>query len=291
METGSLGNRFLNFSLTRIIIGLIVVCGIVGIGQIITGTLLKLTSLDKDIDKLIIGAVMAILSVLSYIILYRKYENRAITELSAKKLGRNLIVGILLGVFLQALTFGVIYLKGGLSIISVNQDLYLLLPLGVAFTTAIFEEIVFRGIIFRIFQEKLGSYIALVISALLFGAMHLSNPHSSVLLALGLAIQAGLLLGAAYMYSGNLWFPIAIHFAWNYTQSGIFGAILSGNTVGESLLITKIKGAAWLTGGKFGLEGSVQATLICLAATIVLLIICNKQLKVYKPYWKLTTEQ
>jgi len=286
METGSLAKRSLNFPLTRIIIGIIVVCGIVGIGQIITGTLLKLTSLDKDIDKLIIGAVTAILSILSYILLFRKYENRDITELSAKKLGRNLIVGVLLGVFLQALTIGVIYLKGGFSILSVNQDLYLLLPLGVAFTTAIFEEIVFRGIIFRIFQEKLGSYIALVISALIFGAMHFSNPHSSVLLALGVAVS-GLLLGAAYMYSENLWFPIAIHFAWNYTQSGIFGAILSGNKVGESLLITKIKGAAWLTGGKFGPEGSVQAILIWLAATIVLLIICNKQFKIYKPFWKL----
>jgi membrane protease YdiL (CAAX protease family) len=47
-----------------------------------------------------------------------------------------------------------------------------------------------------------------------------------------LAIQAaGLLLGAAYIYAKNLWFPIAIHFAWNFTQSAIFGANVSGNTI------------------------------------------------------------
>lgn len=287
METENLGKRILDFSLTRIVIGIVVVCGIASIGQIICGTLLNLTTLDSDLKNLIIGVVVAVLSILSYMLLFRKYENRDVTELSSKGLGKNLIVGILLGAILQSLTIGVIYLKGKFSIVEMNPVLYLLPSLGMAFTTAIYEEIVFRGIVFRIFQEKLGSYIALAISALIFGAMHLANPHSSILLALGLAVQAGLLLGAAYIYSGNLWFPIAIHFAWNFTQSGIFGANVSGGSVGESLFTTKIKGAAWLTGGQFGPEGSVQATLICLAAAIILLILSHKKYNILRPFWVL----
>lgn len=287
METENLGKRILGFSLVRIIIGIIVVCGIASIGQIICGTLLNLTSLDSDLKNLIIGVVVAVLSILSYILLFRNYEKRDVTELSSKRLGINLIAGILLGAILQSLTIGVIYLKGKFSIVEVNPFIYLLPSMGIALTTAIYEEIIFRGIVFRIFQEKLGSYMALAISALIFGAMHLANPHSSILLALGLAIQAGILLGAAYIYSGNLWFPIAIHFAWNFTQSGIFGANISGISAGQSLFTTKIKGAAWLTGGQFGPEGSVQATLICLAAAIVLLILSHRKYNILRPYWVL----
>jgi len=155
-----------------------------------------------------------------------------------------------------------------------------------AVTAAIFEEILLRGIFFRLIEEKLGSYIALLISALIFGALHLANPNSSMIAALGIAIQAGLLLGASYIYSKNLWFPIAIHFAWNFTQSGIFGASTSGNSISKSLLTSKIDGVKLITGGQFGPEGSIQATLFCLTATIILMILIHKQNKIIKPYWK-----
>ena len=116
--------------------------------------------------------------------------------------------------------------------------------------------------------------------------MHISNPNSSLNAGIGLAIQAGLLLGAAYIYSRNLWFPIAIHFAWNFTQSAIFGANVSGNAISKTLVISKIEGADWFTGGQFGPEGSIQATVFCLIATIILLVLSHKEGKIIKPYWK-----
>jgi membrane protease YdiL (CAAX protease family) len=184
------------------------------------------------------------------------------------------------------LTILVIYLKGGYSIISINPILFLVPPLTMAFTAAIFEEILMRGIIFRITEEKLGSYFALFISAILFGAMHLGNPNSSLIAAIGLAIQAGLLLASAYIYSRNLWFPIAVHFAWNFTQSALFGANVSGTTTAKTLITSKIEGAEWYTGGQFGPEGSVQATVFCLIATVILLILSHKEGKIISPYWK-----
>lgn len=155
-----------------------------------------------------------------------------------------------------------------------------------AFTSAIFEEILVRGIIFRILEEKLGSYIALIISAGIFGAMHIANPNSSITAAVGLALQAGLFLAAAYMYTRNLWFPIAIHFAWNFTQAGIYGAAVSGNATNHSLFTTEITGADWYTGGAFGPEGSIQATVFCVIATIGLMILNHKQNKIIKPVWQ-----
>ena len=74
---------------------------------------------------------------------------------------------------------------------------------------------------------------------------------------MAIAIEAGVLLGAAYKWSGTLWLPIGIHWAWNFTQGNIFGFAVSGNGAGESLIQATVEGPAWLTGGAFGAEASV----------------------------------
>jgi membrane protease YdiL (CAAX protease family) len=286
MDKKSIGQKILHFPLTKIIIGLLVCGVIVSVGQFLVGKLLDLTVLDKDIKNLIAGIVVAILAIVSYIYLYTFYEKREITEFTKNGIIKSLTIGIILGVLLQSLTILVIYLKGGYSIVSVNPILFLVPPLTMAFTSAIFEETLMRGIIFRITEEKLGSYFGLIISAVIFGAMHLANPNSSMTAAIGLAIQAGLLLASAYIYARNLWFPIAIHFAWNFTQSAIFGANVSGNTISKTLVTSKIEGAEWFTGGQFGPEGSIQATTFCFIATVILLILSHKEGKIISPYWK-----
>ncbi|MBK8640706.1 MAG: CPBP family intramembrane metalloprotease [Saprospiraceae bacterium] len=286
MDKKSIGQKILHFPLTKIIIGLLVCGVIVSVGQFLVGKLLDLTVLDKDIKNLIAGIVVAILAIVSYIYLYTFYEKREITEFTKNGIIKSLTIGIILGVVLQCLTILVIYLKGGYSIVTINPILFLVPPLTMAFTSAIFEETLMRGIIFRITEEKLGSYFGLIISAVIFGAMHLANPNSSMTAAIGLAIQAGLLLASAYIYARNLWFPIAIHFAWNFTQSAIFGANVSGNTISKTLVTSKIEGAEWFTGGQFGPEGSIQATAFCFIATVILLILSHKEGKIISPYWK-----
>ncbi|HCT30832.1 MAG TPA: CPBP family intramembrane metalloprotease domain-containing protein [Bacteroidales bacterium] len=285
MEKKNIGYKILHFPLTKILIGFIV-CGIIaGVGQMLTSKLLEAASVEKDYGNLLAGIVMASLAITTYILLFKVYEKRKISEFSLKSIVKYLLLGIALGAVLQSLTILVIYLNKGYSVVSVNPILYLLPPLTMAFTSAIFEEILFRGVIFRITEEKLGSYLALLISALIFGAMHLLNPNSSLLAGAGIAIQAGLLLGIAYMYTRNLWFPIAIHFAWNFTQSAIFGANVSGNAISKTLVTSKIEGAVWFTGGEFGPEGSVQATIFCLTAAILLFVLTRKQGNIVKPYW------
>jgi len=290
MDKTNIAQKILHFPLTKIIAGLIVCVAMVRVGQALVQKMLELTSIDQDLKKLIGGAVLAILAIMSYSYLFKFYENRKITEFSKNNIVRNITIGIILGVILQSLTILVIYLKGGYSVISINPVLFIIPPLTMAFTSAIFEETLMRGIIFRIPEEKLGSYFALIISAILFGALHFANPNSSLTSAIGLAIQAGLLLAAAYIYSRNLWFPIAIHFAWNFTQSAIFGANVSGNTNSKTLITSKIEGAEWFTGGQFGPEGSIQATLFCLIPTITLLVLSHKEGKIIKPYWKKNNE-
>ncbi|TDW50069.1 hypothetical protein EV144_102503 [Flavobacterium sp. 270] len=286
METLTTKQKIFNFPLTKIILSLIVCLAFVNIGQALFGKLLLQTPLDKDFRNLIKGIIVSALALGSYILFFKYYEKRDVTEFSLNRIARNLIIGTLIGAVLQSLTILVIYLAGGYTILAVNPVSFIIIPLTLSFTAAIIEEILVRGILFRIMEEKLGSYIALIISALIFGLMHLANENSTLLSCLSVAIEAGLLLGAAFIYSRNLWFPIALHFAWNFMQSGIYGAITSGNAKTNSLIEAKFEGLELITGGEFGPEGSIQAIVFCSIATTVLLILSHRENKIVLPYWK-----
>jgi membrane protease YdiL (CAAX protease family) len=153
-------------------------------------------------------------------------------------------------------------------------------------SSGIFEELIFRGILFRITEEWLGSWVALAVSSLLFGFMHLMNPQGTVEGALFITIEAGLLLAAAYMVTRRLWMSMGFHVAWNYTQSGIFSGIVSGNDAAQGLVKATIEGPDVLTGGSFGLESSLIAFLLCTTTGVVLLIMAIRQGKIVPPFWK-----
>ena len=277
--------RFLNFPLTKIILGLLICFAVFIITQQLTGKILDLTTIDKNYRNLIKGIIASSFVIFTYIYFYRKYEKREIGEFSGKGLLKNTILGVLIGTTLQGLTILVIYFFGDFQLISVNPFSSIITPFAVAFSVAIFEETLLRGIIFRIVEEKLGSYISLLISAIIFGAAHLLNPDSSVISSICIVI-VGFMFGASYIYSRSLWLPIAIHFSWNFVQSGIFGAITSGNEKTSSLFSTKISGAEFITGGAFGPEGTIQATLFWLLVSIVFMVLINKQKKLIRPFWK-----
>ena len=277
--------KILNFPLTKIILGLLFCFAVFIIAQQLVGKILDVTSIEKNFRNLIKGIAASSVVILAYVYFYRKYEKREIGEFSDKGLLKNILWGVFIGTTLQALTILVIYFWGDFRIISVNPFSTIITPFAIAFSVAIFEETLLRGIVFRIVEEKLGSYISLLISALIFGAAHSLNPDSSVISSLCIGI-VGFMFGASYIYSRNLWLPIAIHFSWNFVQSGIFGAITSGNEKTGSLLNTHISGPELITGGAFGPEGTIQATLFWLLVSIVFMILITRQNKLIKPFWK-----
>lgn len=285
METLTRKQKIFNFPVVKILLALLTFMAVVIIGQQIAVKLLALTSLDKDYRNLLKGLFVSFSCIFSYILFFKKYEKRTITEFSTKGLAKNISIGALIGFVLQSLTILVIYLNGSYSVVNINPISFILIPFTIMFTVAIIEEILVRGIIFRIVEEKLGSYISLTISSVLFGVLHLANPHGTLISGICIT-TAGFLFGAVYIYSRNLWMPIALHFAWNFTQSGIFGAITSGNEKTSSLLEAKIQGPEFITGGEFGPEGSIQAIVFCAIATIIVLVLNHKQNKIIKPYWK-----
>lgn len=285
METLTTKQKIFKSPVTKMILALLIFMTVVIIGQQIASKLLALTSLDKDYRNLLKGFFVSSACIFSYILFFKKYDKRIITEFSTKGIVKNISFGVLMSFILQSLTIFVMSLNGYYSIVNINPISFIVIPFAIMFTVAIIEEILVRGIIFRILEEKLGSYISLSISSLLFGIFHLANAHSTFLSSLCIT-TAGFLFGAAFIYSRNLWLPIALHFAWNFTQSGIFGAITSGNEKTNSLFEAKIQGPEIITGGEFGPEGSIQAIIFCMLGTMMFLILIHKQNRIIRPCWK-----
>jgi membrane protease YdiL (CAAX protease family) len=188
--------------------------------------------------------------------------------------------GFVLGLALGAVLFSVVVLEltlGGdyrVTGIHVTWDLAIAALLLLA--GAAVEEILFRGVLFRLIEEWSGTWIALAISAVLFGAAHSFNPGAGWISSVSIAVEAGLLLGAAFVVTKNLWFPIGLHFAWNFFEGPIYGTQVSGNTFGTSAMAAHVSGPLWLTGGSFGPEAGVGAIATCLVASIALLIYASR---------------
>src|SRR6185503_10702578 len=112
----------------------------------------------------------------------------------------------------------------------------------------VFEETLFRGILFRFLEEGFGSWVALTVTALFFGLSHLNNPHATVWSAIAIALEAGVSIGAAYMATRSLWFAMGLHTAWNVLQGTIFGVAVSGTEApADSMFQSHIQGNPWLT--------------------------------------------
>jgi membrane protease YdiL (CAAX protease family) len=286
MENKSKLSRFLYFPITKIFIGLVAVVIATFLVEFGAEAILKYTVLNKDLKSLVVAILVSAAALTTYLILFRFYEKRKIRELSTSHFWNYSFAGASIGFLILSLVILVMYIGDSYTILSVNPISFLIPALAIGISSAFFEEILFRGIIFRITEEKLGSVWALVISSSIFGIGHLTNEHSTIFSAIAISIEAGLLLGAAYIYSKNLWLPIFIHFAWNFSEGGIYGAAISGNGLKKSLITSKISGPDLLTGGSFGPENSLQAVLIGLGVGILFLWMANKQHKLVKPYWR-----
>lgn len=141
----------------------------------------------------------------------------------------------------------------------------------VAFFGATVEEILFRGFLFRLSAKLVGTAGALVFTSALFGAAHAANPGATVWSSAAIALEAGVLLGAAYALTNRLWLPIGLHVGWNFTEGSIFGMSVSGGNITSSLISGSLHGRDILTGGAFGPEASIVAVMVCLLASSVLL--------------------
>ncbi len=277
--------KIVNFPLVRIISAVVLLLfaiiaaqfGVIGLG--------RLLQLSLDTTSFLSGLVIAPVALVTYRLYVRLAEARSVQELSLKGAFSEFGLGMVMGAGLFTAVIGVIWLLGSYQVTGFNGPEVLLAPLAVAVASGFGEEIIFRGVIFRITEESLGTWWALGISGLIFGMLHLGNPNATLWGGIAIALEAGILLAAAYMLTRRLWLAIGLHAAWNFTQGGIFGVNVSGFEF-EGLLQSHLTGPELISGGALGAEGSIVAVLICLAAGIALVIRARQIGHIVLPYWK-----
>lgn len=183
-----------------------------------------------------------------------------------------LSLGVVAGLLPIAMAVGVMLSLGEYTAIqpgSVTAINLLLIPTFIVM--AYMEEVLCRGYLLQNFIDIRHPVLGFVISNAFFWLAHSLNPHvwTSPVIALNLFF-AGVMLSLAYLISGNLWFPTAVHFAWNIAQGVVFGIPVSGIEIAGWLQVSEREGSRELqTGGAFGLEGSV-VSLILLGLQIAL---------------------
>jgi membrane protease YdiL (CAAX protease family) len=277
--------KIVQFPLTRLILAPAIVVGAaIGTGIGVNQGLLLFGAGDPVL-KLLGAAFVILVTGFAYAGYVRLIEQRRVGELSPFNRLGDLGIGFVLGAGLFATTIGIIALAGYYHITGRNNWTVMLSVLAGALISGAVEEIVMRGIVFRIAEEVIGSWWALLGSGLLFGFLHFWNPGASVVSSIAIALEAGVMLAAAYMVTRSLWFPIGIHAAWNFTQGGVFSVNVSGSKA-NGFLEGELSGPNWISGGPFGAEASVVAVTVCLIAGIALCGVAVRKGRVVEPMWR-----
>ncbi|PTR28576.1 hypothetical protein C8J98_108158 [Luteibacter sp. OK325] len=224
--------------------------------------------------------------VLAYWLLARLVERRRLDELAPARALPHLLIGLVGGALCFSLIVAALWALGAFVVDGVNRDVDWLGPILVMGVGAgVGEEIISRGVIFRIVEEGLGTWAALLISAAVFGGLHLWNPNATPWSALAIALEAGLLFGLIYHLTRSLWVCMGAHAAWNIAQGPFYGIPVSGFEQ-RGVLASHMQGPAWLTGGAFGAEASVVALCICSVVTAVCLAVAVRRGSLVPPPWR-----
>jgi membrane protease YdiL (CAAX protease family) len=274
--------RIVSHPASLLVIGVV----LVALVMVISANVARPFKIQEDSPwRFVAGTLMALAVIGSYKGYKLWIERAPDKELEANGFVLELLCGIVTGAALFSAVVGIVALLGGLEITAIAGPGDLWGVLGLSVMSAVFEEVLFRGIIMRHLEPMLGTIGALLLTSAFFGGAHLGNPDATLFAALAIAIEAGILLGAAYLLTRRLWLAIGIHGAWNFTQGWVFSAPVSGGKAPEGLFVTSRAGPDWLTGGSFGLEASVIALVVATAAGLVMLWFAARKGEIVSPRW------
>ena len=234
---------------------------------------LGMEMLEGSLPSLFLERLLMLVGYLSAAVLVLRWRKLPLSLLgmSLRGRGKDLLAGLGVAVLLYAVGFGTSLLMGIVEIASVQwvpRDLLgtLLFFLLVAVT----EEVMLRGFVLgRMLSAGMNRFVALFLSSALFSAMHLFNPNFALLPFVNILL-AGCLLGASFLYTRNLCFPVVLHWFWNWLQGPVLGYEVSGMDSGETLLTLRLTGSDLLTGGSFGFEGSLLCTVLLVGGTLAI---------------------
>ncbi|MFY1683534.1 CPBP family intramembrane glutamic endopeptidase [Micromonospora sp. WMMD730] len=232
---------------------------------------------DNPWLTLLLGTATAVATLLAYRWVVRRTEGREVTELARSGAGTRIVRGAVIGFVMFAAVVVTIALLGGYHVHGMGSVTGMVGLFGFMAAAAVTEELLFRGLLFRLVEERLGTWLSLLVTGVLFGLVHLANPDASVWGATAVTIEAGFMLAACYAATRTLWVPIGLHFGWNFAAAGIFSVVVSGNGESQGLLDATMSGPMLLSGGDFGPEASLFTVLAGLALTVVFLGLAHRR--------------
>lgn len=256
----------------RVLQQVVVVVGVSALGTGVAGAVEGAWAL-----RAVLGVVVAAVALLAYGWIVRRTERRAPAEVALAGAGRAVGRGLAIGTLWCVAVITCIAVGGGYRVDGVGSLPVVLGLVGFLVAGAVTEELIFRGLLFRLVEERVGTWVALVVSSVLFGAIHLVNPDATLWGAVAIAVEAGGVLGAAYVATRSLWLPIGLHIGWNVTLGAVFGAGVSGSDLTQGLLHGVTSGPTLLTGGVFGPEASIWAVGGGVVLTILLLRLAHRR--------------
>lgn len=229
----------------------------------------------STVSGVVLPVAGAVVATVIYWAVMRFIANRATPELAL--IGKDAALGAGIGIGYVLMSVGLIALAGGYAfgVVSSPQIGTISSGLAVAFGAAVTEELVLRGLALQAFERLWGSGAALTITAVLFGALHLANPSATVWSSCAIAIQAGVVLGAAFLWRRNIWFVVTLHFSWNATLA-LLGVPVSGQLT-TGMLVTIDRGPELLSGGDFGLEASIVPVVLGIALSVAMLVFARRR--------------
>jgi len=282
-------NRLRRWALVRILVEAIAIIATVAISSRLLSLAIPTEpgALHSSLT-LLRNLIVAGLALGVYVLIVRWLERRRAIELDLRPGAAHFLVGGALGIALMAVVYGILW-AAQMAVFSSGDGLtHLAGGLVVALLAAVFEELLFRAVLFRILEQAFGTSVALVGSALLFGFAHGMNPGATLISDVAIVVEAGLLLGAAYALTRNLWLVIGIHAGWNFTEGSVFGVSVSGQPVTASLFHSVLKGPDLLTGGAFGPEASLIAVAVCGLAALILAVLVYRRGGWLRPAFRLS---
>lgn len=199
-------------------------------------------------------------------------------QISRRGAGREALLGASIGLGFMLVSVLSIAGLGAYSFSWAHQNAASVVASAVATAAgaAVTEELMFRGAALQGLEQRWGSRVALAITAVFFGAAHLTVAGASVWSGAAIALEAGGLLGAAFLWRRNIWFVAGLHFAWNAVEQ-LLGVPVSGHAGGPSLLTVKTSGSHLLTGGVVGLEASVVPVTISVLIAVPMLVAASRR--------------
>ncbi|MFJ9421829.1 lysostaphin resistance A-like protein [Streptomyces sp. NPDC101249] len=238
---------------------------------------------ENDWLTLALGLAAAAGAVLGYAWVVRRTEHRAVTEVAREGAVARTGWGVLLGAGWFGAVMVNLFASGYYDVHGLGSARGAIGLLGFMAAAATMEEIVYRGVLFRVVEEHIGTYLALALSGLVFGLSHLLNEHATLWGGIAIAVEAGFMLAAAYAATRSLWVTIGVHFGWNFAAAGVFSTEVSGNGGNLGLLDATLSGPSPLTGGDFGPEGSVYSVGFGVLLTLVFLWLAHRRGNVVAP--------